>query len=98
MPLHSYHAFYLKQESRSTVSARLQMILGYFEWHIASDSHHAFMTSSFCIMQAFKSPSQEMSRILDVVGHYAVLKPEVGFTVKKQARIPIALMLHQAPA
>lgn len=36
-------------------------------------------------MQAFKSISQEMSRILDVVGCYAVYKPEVGFTVKKQA-------------
>ena len=38
-------------------------------------------------LQAFKNISQEMSRILDIVGCYAVFKPEIGFTVKKQVRI-----------
>ena len=37
-------------------------------------------------MQAFKSYGQEMTRILDIVGCYAVFKPEVGFTVKKHVR------------
>lgn len=40
---------------------------------------------SFLSVQAFKSASQEMSRILDIVGCYAIFAPEVGFTVKKQA-------------
>ena len=37
-----------------------------------------------CDLQALKSSSDEYSRILDLVGCYAIFKPEVGFTVKKQ--------------
>lgn len=44
-------------------------------------------------MQAFKSFGQEMTRILDVVGCYAVYKPEVGFTVKKQASKTLSSVL-----
>ena len=38
-------------------------------------------------LQAFKNFSDEMSRILDIVGCYAVFRPEVGFTVKKQVHL-----------
>ena len=45
-------------------------------------------------MQAFKSFGQEMTRILDIVGCYAVFKPEVGFTVKKQViAVTVVLLL-----
>lgn len=51
-----------------------------------------FYTHPFALMQTLGSGAEEYARILDLVARYAISRPDVGFSCKKQVNTVLMLL------